>query len=309
MAQTLAKIEGHGNTPGCIDLGADFQGDLTEYAECQQITALAFDGRPRLNAGDIADFGFLDKFTVGAWVKLDAAGDGVVVARMAGNARSEGYSLTIRQGAVGVNLVKRWLDDAIRVETARRLEPGAWHHLMLTYDGSRVAAGMLAPVAEVEFGAAGRRLLDLGLRSAALWPGFSEELAERTGLDVGLRRTGTLLLAADGDEAAELERQLEFRRSLGLDVRRLAPSAARDLEPALAPTETPAHMLNSRGIVTCKSPCPTSRPSTNSLMFAGTPLPCGMSGFPVGVNSKLKIWSPSGTPPPFDSTLNILSET
>jgi glycine oxidase len=100
---------------------------------------------------------------------------------------------------------------------------------------SRVAAGMLAPVAEVEFGAAGRRLLDLGLHSAALWPAFAEELAERSGMDVGLRRTGTLLLAADADEAAELERQLEFRRSLGLDVRRLAPSAARELEPALAP--------------------------------------------------------------------------
>jgi glycine oxidase len=100
---------------------------------------------------------------------------------------------------------------------------------------SRVAAGMIAPVAEVEFGEAGRRLLDLGLSSAALWPGFAEELAERSGMDVGLRRTGTLLLAADADEAAELERQLEFRRSLHLNVRRLAPSAARELEPALAP--------------------------------------------------------------------------
>ena len=100
---------------------------------------------------------------------------------------------------------------------------------------SRVAAGMIAPVAEVEFGAAGRRLLDLGLRSAELWPEFAAELRELTGIDVGLRRTGTLLLAADADEAAELGRQLEFRRSLGLDVRRLAPSAARELEPALAP--------------------------------------------------------------------------
>ncbi|MGO9487726.1 MAG: glycine oxidase ThiO [Solirubrobacteraceae bacterium] len=100
---------------------------------------------------------------------------------------------------------------------------------------SRVAAGMLAPVAEVEFGAAGRRLLDLGLRSAALWPGFAEQLAEVSGVAVGLRRTGTLLLARDADEAAELERQLAFRRSLGLDVRALRPSAARALEPALAP--------------------------------------------------------------------------
>ncbi len=101
---------------------------------------------------------------------------------------------------------------------------------------SHVAAGMLAPVSEVEFGEAGRRVLDLGLRSAALWPEFATELQERTGLEVGLRRTGTLMVARDEDEARELERQLEFRETLGLRVRRLLPSAARELEPALAPT-------------------------------------------------------------------------
>ncbi len=101
---------------------------------------------------------------------------------------------------------------------------------------SHVAAGMLAPVAEVEFGAAGRRVLDLGLRSAALWPRFAAELHERTGHDVCLRPTGTLVLARDADEARELERQLAFRASLGLRAHRLLPSAARELEPALAPT-------------------------------------------------------------------------
>ena len=54
--------------------------------------------------------------------------------------------------------------------------------------------------------------------------------------EVGLRRTGTLLLARDEDEARELERQLEFRASLGLRVERLRASEARELEPALAPT-------------------------------------------------------------------------
>jgi len=101
---------------------------------------------------------------------------------------------------------------------------------------SRVAAGMLAPVAEVEFGAAGRSMLELGLRSAALWPSFAEELGEASGLEIPLRRTGTLLVARDEDEALELERQLEFRRSLGLAVERLRASEARDREPALAPT-------------------------------------------------------------------------
>jgi glycine oxidase len=101
---------------------------------------------------------------------------------------------------------------------------------------SHVAAGMLAPVAEVEFGASGGRLLELGLRSASIWPAFAAELDAEADISVGLLRTGTLLLARDGDDARELERQLEFRNSLGLAVRRLRPSDARELEPALAPT-------------------------------------------------------------------------
>ncbi len=101
---------------------------------------------------------------------------------------------------------------------------------------SHVAAGMLAPVAEVEFGDAGRRQLDLGLRSAETWPGFAAELEAVAEMEVGLTRTGTLLVARDDDDARELERQLAFRRELGLAVERLRPSEARDREPALAPT-------------------------------------------------------------------------
>jgi glycine oxidase len=101
---------------------------------------------------------------------------------------------------------------------------------------SRVAAGMLAPVVEVEFGDAGRRLLDLGLRSARMWPAFAAELETSTGEHVGLMATGTLLIARDEDDARELERQLAFRQSLGLAVARLRPSEAREREPALTPT-------------------------------------------------------------------------
>ncbi|HXR29332.1 MAG TPA: glycine oxidase ThiO [Solirubrobacteraceae bacterium] len=124
---------------------------------------------------------------------------------------------------------------------------------------SRVAAGMIAPVAEVEFGRAGRALLQLGLHSAALWPAFAAELGETAGIDVGLMRTGTLLVARDGDEARELERQLEFRRSLGLDVERLRASEAREREPALTATvrlalEVPGdHSVDPRLVLTALS--------------------------------------------------------
>jgi glycine oxidase len=101
---------------------------------------------------------------------------------------------------------------------------------------SHVAAGMLAPVAEVEFGAAGRHLLEMGLRSVEIWPAFAADLEEVTGQGVGLLKVGTLLLARDEDEARELERQIAFRDSLGLRTERLRPSQAREREPALAPT-------------------------------------------------------------------------
>jgi glycine oxidase len=99
---------------------------------------------------------------------------------------------------------------------------------------SRVAAGMLAPITEADAGEL--ELLELGLRSARAWPAFAEELAAFSGADPELRRCGALVVARDADEAAALERELALRLALGLDVERVLPSAARRLEPALAPT-------------------------------------------------------------------------
>ena len=99
---------------------------------------------------------------------------------------------------------------------------------------SRVAAGMLAPVAETDAGE--RALLELGLRSARSWPDFAAQLAEASGMEVGYRPCGTLMLARDRDEAEALERERDLRERFGLKVEALLPSAARRLEPALAPT-------------------------------------------------------------------------
>jgi glycine oxidase len=92
---------------------------------------------------------------------------------------------------------------------------------------------MLAPVTEADAGE--RALLELGLRSARAWPAFAAELEEASGVDVGLRACGTLVVARDRDEAEALERELELRERLGVAVQRLRPTAARRLEPALAP--------------------------------------------------------------------------
>ncbi|MGH2807740.1 MAG: glycine oxidase ThiO [Actinomycetota bacterium] len=98
---------------------------------------------------------------------------------------------------------------------------------------SNVAAGMLAPVTEAEYGE--ERLLQLNLESSRRYEGFVEELMSVTGHDVGYVRCGTLTVARDLDDNTALEDVYRFQQSLGLTVERLRGSACRTLEPLLAP--------------------------------------------------------------------------
>jgi glycine oxidase len=123
-------------------------------------------------------------------------------------------------GAIGMACAWRAAGRGLRTVVLDAGDPGAW----------QVAAGMLAPVAEAQVGDAAA--VELGLRAARGFGAFCAELGE----DVGHRTTGTLLVARDRDEAEALERELAFRRELGLEVERLRPSQARRAEPALAPT-------------------------------------------------------------------------
>jgi glycine oxidase len=143
------------------------------------------------------------------------------------NSRDPADLLVIGGGVIGLSIAWRARENGMNVTVLERDSLGS--------GTSRVAAGMLAPVAEVEFGESGRRVLELGLRSAELWPQFAEQLQQAADTDVGFLRTGTLLLARDEDEARELERQIAFRESLGLTTERLRASEAREREPALAP--------------------------------------------------------------------------
>src|SRR5689334_2230771 len=107
---------------------------------------------------------------------------------MAHSARSFDVAV-IGGGIVGLAVAWRARTQGLSVAVVERDGVGG--------GASHVAAGMLAPVAEVEFGEPGRRLLELGLRSAEMWPEFAAELEQASGGEVGLRRTGTLVVAHD----------------------------------------------------------------------------------------------------------------
>ncbi|MFF0410012.1 glycine oxidase ThiO [Kitasatospora sp. NPDC004745] len=99
---------------------------------------------------------------------------------------------------------------------------------------ARVAAGMLAPVTELQYGE--EPLLRLGMASNERYAAFAAELTEASGgADTGYRRCGTLAVALDSDDRAELRELHAFHQRLGLDSTWLTGREARRMEPMLAP--------------------------------------------------------------------------
>lgn len=117
---------------------------------------------------------------------------------------------------------------------------------------SHAAAGMLAANLEAE--PREESLIALNRASQALWSDFASELESASGLSVGLRTEGTLLLALTADDRARLKHLLAFQTSLGLPLEWLSAAEVRRREPHLAPTMAGAiwspkdHQVDNRAV-------------------------------------------------------------
>jgi len=121
--------------------------------------------------------------------------------------------------AVALRLAQR----GIRTTVIERGIPGA--------EASSAAAGILGPQMEAH---GPGPLLELALKSRALYPALAAELRDATGIDVGYDRSGVLALALDEAGAAELTARAVWQRARGLRVNALSGDEARSREPALA---------------------------------------------------------------------------
>ncbi|MBA4340100.1 MAG: hypothetical protein C0421_14810 [Hyphomonas sp.] len=101
---------------------------------------------------------------------------------------------------------------------------------------SWAAAGMLAPAFEAAAEPGVHpRLFELCLASAALWPAFADELAARSGIDVGFDRTPSLAAALDAGEAERLRRIAAVLSTAGVGHTALAAAEILAMEPTLNP--------------------------------------------------------------------------
>ena len=116
-----------------------------------------------------------------------------------------------------------------------------------------VAAGMLAPANEAQFGEA--PLTRLRLEGVQRWPKFAADLEAASGHAIGYDRSGTVTVALDASDRASLDDLLAYQHSLGLAAHRRSASECRRLVPALSPAvrggiEVPGdHQVDNRALL------------------------------------------------------------
>src|SRR6266699_1146988 len=112
--------------------------------------------------------------------------------------------LVVGGGIIGLAIAREAAGAGMRV---RLLEKGE-----IGQEASSAAAGLLGP----QLGAdRPDPLLALCLASRDLYPAFAREVADESDIDPALLDPGTLVVAASDGEAAALDRQCAFQRSIG----------------------------------------------------------------------------------------------
>lgn len=133
--------------------------------------------------------------------------------------------LIIGAGVIGLSIARELRKKGIsKITVLERGEIGR--------ESSYAAAGMLAPNAETE------KIDDFYHfcnQSNQLYPRFSEELLDETGIDIELERSGTFYLALRDTDVEEIRRRYEWQKNAGLNVELLSAAEIRQAEPFVSP--------------------------------------------------------------------------
>jgi hypothetical protein len=120
---------------------AQWKDGAAQYAAGLSGQAADFDGTRYIDAGNVGNFGFYDSFTLAAWINPSSA-TGTILSRAIDDPEGKGFALFLKDGHLSANLIQRWLDDGVRIESEATVPLDRWSHVTLTYDGSRFAGGV-----------------------------------------------------------------------------------------------------------------------------------------------------------------------
>ena len=94
--------------------------------------------------GELGDFERDQEFSYGAWIKAGRTSVfGAILARMDERDDYRGWDLWQNDRSFGVHIISAWPDNGLKVVTVDAvMQPNAWQHVFVTYDGSGKPAGI-----------------------------------------------------------------------------------------------------------------------------------------------------------------------
>jgi hypothetical protein len=118
--------------------------------------AASFDGKGYIQGTDVAGFAeygtesgdgsatgstitYDDAYTISAWI-YPTAPTGAIVTKAQDVVEPRGHSLTLKDGRIEYNYVTVWIEEGTRMRTEKTVSLNQWHHVAVTYDGSRWAS-------------------------------------------------------------------------------------------------------------------------------------------------------------------------
>ncbi len=129
-----------------------FKQGTPRYVASPAGQGVAFDGKLYFDGGIHADFrykstskDYRERFTIAAWVYPESEQSGSIITKVSDNPaevennvpRAEGYGMYFVNSRIHFNMVFRWGEDTLRVETENPLPLKQWHHVAVVFDGTR----------------------------------------------------------------------------------------------------------------------------------------------------------------------------
>lgn len=135
-----------------LNFPVEFKQGTPHFVPAPTGQGAAFDGKLYFDAGIHADFrykstskDYRERFSIAAWVYPETEQSGSILTKVSdapaevenGVPRADGYGLYFLNGKLHFNMVFRWGEDALRVETAEPLPLKQWQHVAVVFDGTQ----------------------------------------------------------------------------------------------------------------------------------------------------------------------------
>jgi hypothetical protein len=90
-----------------------------------------------VDLGDLGNFSRGDRVTYGAFIRIEGSPTGAIIARMNPGESYRGWDLYLENGQPAAHIIDSWDRAASKIVAPSPLKPGEWHHVMVTFDGTK----------------------------------------------------------------------------------------------------------------------------------------------------------------------------